>query len=297
MDFRCNNACVFCNQSETSRDPGVSERIASELRKLASEGVDFVTFSGGEATLDLTRLEELVGLARELGIDTIAVQTNGRRLAYANVAQKLVDAGVGRFDVSLHGTNAATHDWVTRVPGAFKQTIRGLREIRRVGGDISLHMVLVKSNFRQVREMVLLAAKLRIRSINFRFVVPEGRVNEEKTLPSLVPKYSLVMPLLMQAKATAKRMGISIYLHDFPDSVAGALASDIVREPARWVGEGAQSWPRSERVLPGESSFSLEDRKRNGVSKAYLEYYGSSEFLLEDSADEAMAPAAAVRAS
>jgi len=279
VDFRCNNACVFCNQAQASGTQDSADDVVERVRALASEGVDSVTFCGGEATLDLARLEGLVAIARSEGIEKVGVQTNGRRLAYSNVVQRLVDAGVNRFDVSLHGSNADTHDWVTRVPGSFKQTIRGLREIRKAGAEITLHTVLLRSNFRQVREMVLLAAKLRVRSMNFRFVVPEGRILAEESFPSLVPKYSLVQPILMLANATAKRMGVSLYLHDFPDCVVGSLLPNIVRDKARWVGLEENVWLRSENEYGEECSSCAIKSECAGVSSAYLAYYGNEELL------------------
>ena len=277
VDSRCNNACVFCDQGQLDEIVSPTADLKDHLCSLAGDAVDEVIFCGGEVTLDLERLEELVAFAQEQGFETIAIQTNGRRLAYANVVQRLVEAGVNRFEVSLHGVNEVTHDWVTRDPGAFKQTIRGLKAIRRAGAEIALHMVLLRSNYRQIKDMVLLAAKLRVRALNLRFVVPEGRIAEEETLPSLVPKYSLVKPELMLAKSIAKRMGVSLYLHDFPDCVVGPLAPDLVRDAASWVGVDEEKWGRIEGVYAENCDSCAMKSQCMGVPQPYLSYYGSME--------------------
>ena len=77
----CNNHCRFCNLNESGEGARISSveqdwRTALlESREGRRRGVVFV---GAEPTLS-EELPEAIGTARELGFDSIGVQTNGRR--------------------------------------------------------------------------------------------------------------------------------------------------------------------------------------------------------------------------
>src|SRR5579859_8129120 len=102
----CNNRCVFCAQDGL---PITRTEVETELTALRARS-DEVTFVGGEPMLE-PRLTAFIGRAKGLGFRRIGVQTNGRGLAAPDFAPALAGAGLTDVHLSVHGADAAVHDY------------------------------------------------------------------------------------------------------------------------------------------------------------------------------------------
>lgn len=104
---RCNLSCPVCFASAGARkeaDPGLDE-IESWYRILAENGGRYnIQLSGGEPTTrdDLPRIIEL---GRRYGFDYFQLNTNGVRLADADYAASLADAGLSCAFLQFDGTD------------------------------------------------------------------------------------------------------------------------------------------------------------------------------------------------
>ena len=74
---------------------------------------------------------ELTSYAAARGFQSIALQTNGHRIANSDYLDKIVTAGVNMVLLSLHGAIASTHDSVTCHPGSFELAHRALIALGR----------------------------------------------------------------------------------------------------------------------------------------------------------------------
>jgi cyclic pyranopterin phosphate synthase len=98
---RCNFRCSYCSVSDYEEPSSVLTRaeIARLVGIFARLGVRRVRLTGGEPTLR----KDLVAIAADvratLGIEEVALTTNGHRLA--DLARPLREAGVGALNVSL----------------------------------------------------------------------------------------------------------------------------------------------------------------------------------------------------
>jgi cyclic pyranopterin phosphate synthase len=98
---RCNFRCEYCSVSDYDDPSTVLARpeVARLVGIFARLGVRRVRLTGGEPTLR----KEVVDIARDvratLGIEEVAITTNGHRLG--ELARPLADAGVGCVNVSL----------------------------------------------------------------------------------------------------------------------------------------------------------------------------------------------------
>jgi GTP 3',8-cyclase len=98
---RCNFRCEYCSVSDYDDPATVLTRaeIAHMVGIFARLGVRRVRLTGGEPTLR----KDVVGIAADvratLGVEEVAITTNGHRLA--ELARPLRDAGVGCANVSL----------------------------------------------------------------------------------------------------------------------------------------------------------------------------------------------------
>jgi hypothetical protein len=134
--YGCNSDCVICMLSS------LEERLAAVpfeafrglVVKLVNDGRRRkLILSGGEVTT-FQHLEKYVEFAASLQwFSRIQIQTNGRRLADADYARRLIDAGVNEFFISLHGPEEV-HDAICRRPGAFREVMAGLENLSRHAG-------------------------------------------------------------------------------------------------------------------------------------------------------------------
>jgi MoaA/NifB/PqqE/SkfB family radical SAM enzyme len=276
--FACNNSCRFCDQ-EAAR---LQNLPAPDLKPLIQEAVDRgaqrITFCGGETTVAPQQLVEGAREARRLGVEDLGIFTNGRMLGYEKLTSGLIKLGVGRFDISLHGVNQLTHEWITQVPGSFLQTLSGIRETRRLGAEVTIHMVLLRSNFRQLGWMPELAARLKVSAVHIRFVAPEGAVLG-RSMPSLIPKYNVVRPHLEEAVRAAEEAKLPLFIHDVPDCQLGSLVGHAVREKTIWIGLPADVWERSERFYAEVCEGCSAREICPGTTPTYAEYYTVDELV------------------
>jgi MoaA/NifB/PqqE/SkfB family radical SAM enzyme len=204
--FRCNNRCLFCVQGEKRHEYGDKSReeIEANLRD-ARVDADEVVLTGGEVTIRKD-LPELVSYAKALGFRVIQVQTNGRMMSSEHALDRLIEAGATEFSPSLHGPNEAIHDGLTRAPGAFRQTVRGIRNARARGVPVLLNSVVTRQNMVHLPAMARLFVRLDVSQYQFAFVHPVGSAGAN--FDDLVPRFSELQPYLVEALLVGRRAGI-----------------------------------------------------------------------------------------
>jgi MoaA/NifB/PqqE/SkfB family radical SAM enzyme len=208
VGFGCNNRCVVCAQGEL-RAVLAARSEADVARDLAAIAVgDVAAFVGGEPTLAGALIEWLKS-ADERGARRVLLQTNARRLAYPAYAKALRDATPKlALDVSLFGSTAAMHDFHTRAPGSFAETGRGIRNARAAGIPVGVSIVVTRSNYRHLSEIVELARALGADSAH---LAPLELLGSAMTLErSVSPSGELTEPHLARAVATAARKRMRI---------------------------------------------------------------------------------------
>lgn len=157
---RCNLRCVMCKYWRTETEETVSsERWRGVFAELAGLGCRKLHFSGGEVFLRRDFLD-LAEAAIGLGLK-VNLTTNGT-LVSREAARRMVRMGVNSVSISLDGPTRKTHEAVRRRDYAFRSSIRTLRWLRRDSPRIKLRInfVVMRSNFRQLPDMVRLAGDL-----------------------------------------------------------------------------------------------------------------------------------------
>ena len=115
---------------------------------------------GGEPTT-YPKICESVRLARELGFTRIAIATNATKLRLPHFADRILDAGLTRVTVSMHGHTAELEDRLTRVPGNFEKKCTAIRYLvdrkKRDGvlkDGLSVNIVLNGWNYKHLPRMM-----------------------------------------------------------------------------------------------------------------------------------------------
>lgn len=241
MHFKCNLRCEHCMILDTMHrlQPEPMERFR-ELMDLNRSSGRFVglILTGAEVTLRKD-LPDLARTARESGFGHVRIQTHGMRLADERYLGELVDAGVDEYFVSVTAADAATHDAITKVPGSFDKTIRGLENIEAFEGVVSLtNTVVTQRSYRQLPAIVERLAHLRrLVEMDFWNYWPMSEQDDK----DLIANHLDVLPLLKEAMAKARALGRGVEVKNFPECLLGedaeALLNDqpkLLIDPSFW---------------------------------------------------------------
>lgn len=139
------------------------------MRLWAADGLFAIRFSGGEPTI-YPGILELVALAKSLGIQKIAISTNG---ASSQVLyKKLVDAGVNDFSIFLDACCAEDGDNMAGgVKGAWNKVVSNIRYCASLTYT-TVGIVLTESNVAAVNDTIRFAHGLGVSDIR---VIPAAQ--------------------------------------------------------------------------------------------------------------------------
>lgn len=159
LTARCNQRCSHC-YVPPARDAAVELTTAEWvdiLNQLASENCLFLTFSGGEPLLR-PDFVDIITAAVDRGF-AYRVFTNATLVDehLADVFAKRLPVAV---EVSVYGTDAATHDGITRIRGSFDRTIAGIRLLVERGIRVIAKSPMMQQNYMQLRAMQEQAERL-----------------------------------------------------------------------------------------------------------------------------------------
>lgn len=153
----CNENCVHCYLAEHAQKGLSTEQYEELFDQLVAAGTFFVILTGGEP---FTRSDfmEIVRMARRRRI-SVTIFTNGT-LITEEIAKELASLWVQEVHISIYGSNAFTHDSITRLPGSFDKSMQAVRMLRQNGIAVRLKSPLMSKTAGQVSEMKALAASM-----------------------------------------------------------------------------------------------------------------------------------------
>jgi len=206
VHFHCNQSCTFCFVSTHLPSPP-DEQVRAAIVEAGRLGTKIV-LSGGEPTLS-PRLASYVRLAKSVSPLPVQIQTNAVLLDDPALVRELLEAGLDGAFVSLHGATADVSDRVTEAPGTFERTCAGIDRLAESGVQVVVNFVLSTPNHREAAAFVrLVAARWPHALVNFSFVAPSSDLVPR--VPSLIPRYTDVLPDLAEAMEAACGLGVPI---------------------------------------------------------------------------------------
>jgi hypothetical protein len=239
LPVECNNACIFCGVAaatgETEKSPAREGPSVSEQLAAARVYADEVTFVGGEPTLD-PALADHVALARSTGFAKVGVQTNARGLGPA--LPSLVAAGLTDLHLSIHGPEAAIHDYHTGFPGSFDLVLGALGAARARGVGVVVVTVLTRSNFRSLGPMPRLLSSRGV--AGWLVSVPAVAGRTRAAFDRVVPRLGLALPFALSALDAGEALGLEVRIAGAPRCMLGPYARWTLPEAARFFAEGCE---------------------------------------------------------
>jgi radical SAM protein with 4Fe4S-binding SPASM domain len=188
---QCTLACVHCStDSHRRRTSALSkETVFRLLHEAASLAVEKVSLSGGEPLL-VPYLPEVVQEASALGIRTSLYTCGVADFALnplsAPTAMQLADNGLGKFIFSIYSHLPEVHNSVTRYE-TFNITVVALQNAAVTGVPAEIHFVAMRRNFRDLPNLVEVAASWGVRRVSVLRFVPHGRGSNISEREDLTP--------------------------------------------------------------------------------------------------------------
>jgi len=278
--FGCNNACTVCMLSglRETLPPIGFERYREVIRDVVRERrFENLILSGAEVTT-CDDLERYVRFAASFDwFRKIQIQTNGRKLADKRYLENLVACGVNEFFVSIHGLEDV-HDAVTRVPGSFRQTRAGLRNLEDLDGvNVITNTVLNRLNADQLRPLLSFLSELGTSELHLWNLFPMNETDSRDLLVGMREFEKLLPGILADVGPSGKPLVLKGFPECLPAGAPGVFDDwfPVTLLPNRF-------W----RAF-GRSGFGTcihrevcSARECWGLSNAYLRKYGDERDLL-----------------
>ena len=300
----CNNACHTCPRpaGAAPADSSGAHDASLQLELPPGERGPLV-LHGGEPTLH-PDFQALLVRAREAGV-TLIVDSNARAFAVPGRATQARQAGLAHAQVTLHGAREASHDFLTRVPGSFRQAVAGATQLRVAGVRLTARVLVTRTVVRELGAMTTLALGLGAQAVRFSWarmeprppgfapperpaVVddprdPKGPLKVDPNTPAgdrtgydqsrewLVPRYPLAAEALAAAVRAVTKLGRTALVDGIPACLAPHGATVATSPPACFAPIG----PVDSYAAPCEGCAARTGCP--GIPLGYLARFGSSE--------------------
>jgi len=181
LTAKCEESCRHCYMHDS---PTYDSELKNELSPEACRQVldDFtrtvrgwgvearINFSGGDPLLR----KDLLGLVKEASARGFFVGILGNpHLLTEKTALKLKNAGVSRYQISLDGLET-THDSLRGRKGAFRDALRAISILNKVGLTSVVMFTLSRLNASELIPVIRLCARKNVRIFDFARLVPAG---------------------------------------------------------------------------------------------------------------------------
>jgi len=205
LTYGCQNRCLFCYAGSPSRDRDrrlmTTAEVKRVMQKIFSEAhVPSLSFTGGESTLRAD-LPELIGHGKTLGF-RVNLISNGLRLADADYARGLVEAGLDSAQISLEAGTEALHDEIVGKPGAYARTVAGVGQLQRLGIHVHTNTTLCARNLDHAEALIrFVGRELKLRTLSMNMVIQTGEALGQPRIGVTYSEVAARLPALIEAAA------------------------------------------------------------------------------------------------
>jgi len=254
VGFSCNNKCLFCCEGHNRqvRDK-TTDQIVKDILNAKNGGSSRIIFTGGEPTIRKDLLK-LIRFAKKQEFKEIFVITNGRLCSNMEFSKKLLESGLTHILFSLNGSCSKIHDTLTQVPGSFKQTLNGIKNMKKLEICVENNTTINKMNYKGLINIAKLLINLKIDYFEFIFLNPSGFAKDN--FNEIVPMYSEVAPYLHKALDLGIRSNIKVTAESMPFCLMQGYEKNMT--------EFYMS-PIREKLMPQQNIYDLNESRKKYV--------------------------------
>jgi cyclic pyranopterin phosphate synthase len=258
LEYDCNLKCNYCTITDEMRRRNLPTRaVVRRIAEAAQRGVTALSITGGEPTIRKD-LAGLVRYARERGFADVKVQSNGLMFSYPRYVRLLIDAGVTRFHVSVHGHDgrgAAAYETVTGGwAGTHALMLRGLDNLVAAGADLTADMIVMESTY---RDLLAGLADLHRRGVRRFALWLVSLTDQNRANPESLPRISDTLSAVRACLEYGREHGIEVRSLHIPRCLLPGY-EDHVYHP----GFGEDVW-----VTTPDADFQLSRSRLGGQVK------------------------------
>lgn len=197
-----------------------------------------IILTGSEITLH-KELIPMVERAKDAGFQHVRIQTHGMHLGQTSFTDRLLEAGVDEYFVSVAGSDKESHDRITEVDGAFEKMMAGLRYLDQFDHvSIITNTVVTKLSYALLPDLVASLSHLsQLKQMEFWNYWPMTEYDDK----DLIPPAAKVLPYLTEAAQSAIELGRAVEIKNFPQCMLGDLGHlldndqpQLLIDPAFW---------------------------------------------------------------
>lgn len=221
LTFRCNNNCIscICNLEMVGRFKPADPTVKQIKKVIDSvEPGDTLCLTGGEPTIR-KEFFKFLEYAKKRDPDMgVFIASNGRMFYYREFVERMVNIGLKDLviGIALYGHNKETHDAITRIPGSFEQSIRGVKNLIEFGVPVELRVIVSNLNYRHLVDIAKYVVRnlkdiYRVVFINMKYT---GNAYINKKV--LFVRYKDLVPYTERATDLLLNNKIQVKLFHFP---------------------------------------------------------------------------------
>ncbi len=175
VTYSCPLACIHCSSDATPENQA-SIPFPKSLN-IVKEAIDLnikkISFSGGEP-LQYEGLDDIISLATSNGIE-VTVYSSGNIDPINERMKTLAAAGTSKIIFSIFGSQASSHELITRIHGSFKKTVTAIKAAQKTNLETEIHFVPLQCNYKELPRVIRIAKGLNVKIISILRFVPQGR--------------------------------------------------------------------------------------------------------------------------
>lgn len=221
----CCLRCKMCDiwkmkEKQKNLDYKTAKKIIDKISNWLGKNFQ-LTFAGGEPFMN-NEFIKIIQYAKEKGLRT-STNSNGY-LVNDHLAQKIADSGLSRIFFSIDGEEKE-HNFVRGRDDSFQKVIKAVINLQKAKDknkqpDIFINCVISNNNLHKIKNMVVLAEKLKVSGINFQVLMPNfasNYVSDWYKTNSLWPKNQQLIKLTMSQLIKLKNDHPALILNSVRD--------------------------------------------------------------------------------
>jgi MoaA/NifB/PqqE/SkfB family radical SAM enzyme len=212
----CNSKCLYCVA-------GVADQPFIDLsllkKKLEEKAADYrsVIFTGGEPSMH-PRFFELLAIAYYLGYK-IEIQSNIRAFSSEKFTARIKKFNA-KIIVCMNSSREDVFDAMADAPGAFKQTVKGVKNLKNNEIDLHTKIIITKLNSDHLTDVVRFVRDFGIRYAMLVFPTPMGLARDN--FKKINPRYRDILPEVH----SALQWGIDHGMRMSTENIPGCLLDE-----------------------------------------------------------------------